>query len=102
MAAPQTGQSARDQAERVIVSVARARGQTLAELPDGNAVSFKDASFSFDPEEEQIIVAVKIQEFSGWLMFPDWQANYRQTLAALRDPDIGGRFEHADGEWLFD
>jgi len=93
--------TARENAEAAIGEVLAARGAKFEGLPDSNVAAVGPLALAYRPQDSQITVSVLIAEFTAWTLFPDRRPKLEQTVAALKDPAIGGQFQTDNAEWMF-
>ena len=89
-------------AEAAIGEAIEARGGTFSGLPKTNSAAIGPLAFSYHPQEATISVSVLITELSAWTLFPDRRPAIEKTIAALKDPAIGGRFQTDGAVWKLD
>lgn len=102
MAEATTAEATRIQAEATIGEALTLRGAQFTGLPDTNMAAVGPLAFLYQPQNKTIAVSVLIAEFTAWTLFPDRRPKLEQTVTALQNPAIGGRFQTDGATWMFD
>ena len=102
MAEADTTNDPRARAEATIGEALRSRGAQYSGLPDTNVAAVGPLAFTYNPQQSTIAVTALIAEPTAWTLFPDRRPKIEQSVAALKDPNIGGRFQTDGAEWMLD
>ena len=92
----------RARAEATIGDALTSRGAKFSGLPDNNIAAVGPLAFRYDPSKASIEVSVLVAELTAWTLFPDRRPKIEKTIAALKDPSIGGRFQTDGAVWALD